>query len=255
MRMRRKKHGAERIAACAEMLIASPEDLLGNPSAPFGNKREALPLCLEIGCGKGSFACGLTAKEPDINLIAMERVADVACLALEKARDSADTRPDNLRFIIGDARNLADYFPESSLDRIYINFCDPWTKKGYTKRRLTYRAFLEIYRRILKDGGRLIFKTDNEALFDFSVDEFRAAGLEFVFTSRDLHSSERAENNVVTEYEASFSSQGMPIYCAEVIFDKRVPAYMAELESDKKKSENIISGDIPAKSESHEEQL
>ena len=89
----------------------------------------------------------------------------------------------------------------------------------------------------------------------FSVDEFRAAGLEFVFTSRDLHSSERAENNVVTEYEASFSSQGMPIYCAEVIFDKIVPAYMAELESDKKKSENIINSEMPDKSESHEEQL
>lgn len=220
MRMRRKKHGAERIAACANLLINDPLALKEDPYAAFSTDRKGKPLCLEIGCGKGSFACGLTAKEHGIDLIAMERVADVACLALEKAKASSDSRPDNLRFIIGDARALPEYFPESSISAIYINFCDPWTKKGYTKRRLTYRAFLEVYRSLLIDGGKLIFKTDNQALFDFSLEEFEASGLETVWVSRDLHASERAEDNVVTEYEASFSSQGMPIYCAEVIFHK-----------------------------------
>ena len=130
MRMRRKKHGAERIAACAELRIEDPSALLCAPSAPFAPERRDMPLCLEIGCGKGSFACGLTARDHDINLIAMERVPDVACLALEKAKKSGEERPDNLRFIIGDARELTNYFPESSISRLYINFCDPWSKKG-----------------------------------------------------------------------------------------------------------------------------
>lgn len=221
MRMRRKKHGAERIAACSHLLIQEPAALMNAPSAPFPAERQSAPLCLEIGCGKGSFACGLTAQDGEINLIAMERVPDVACLALEKADKSASTRPDNLRFIIGDARNLPEYFPESSISRLYINFCDPWSKKGYTKRRLTYRAFLETYRSLLVDGGKLIFKTDNMGLFDFSLEEFEACGLEILWMSRDLHASERAEGNVVTEYEASFTAKGMPIYCAEVRFTKK----------------------------------
>lgn len=220
MRMRRKKHGAERIAACAELHIENPSVLKDGVSLVFPKERQHLPVCLEIGCGKGSFACGMSEKRRDFNLIAMERVADVACLALEKAKCCEKDRPDNLRFIIGDARNLTEYFPESSITEIYINFCDPWSKKGYTKRRLTYRTFLELYRNILIDGGKLIFKTDNEGLFDFSIEEFTLFGLEINWSSRDLHASERADDNVITEYEANFSAKGMPIYCAEVIFHK-----------------------------------
>ena len=104
--MRKKKHGAERIAACADLLIADPTVLLDDPQAPFGTAR---PLCLEIGCGKGAFACGTAAAQPDINLIAMERVADVACLALERAAAERELRPgDNLRFIIGNAQNIPE---------------------------------------------------------------------------------------------------------------------------------------------------
>ena len=221
MRMRKKKHGAERIAACAELLIQNPMELKADPCAPFGDERAEYPLCLEIGCGKGSFACGIAKQQKDINLIAMERVPDVACVALERAMASKDERADNLRFIIGDAKFLEEYFPESSIDRLYLNFSDPWPKKGYAKRRLTYRAFLEIYRKLLKDGGELIFKTDNQGLFDFSLEEFAASELEVLWQTRDLHASERAEGNVVTEYEEYFASQGMPIYSAIVKFTKR----------------------------------
>ncbi|MBQ7293054.1 MAG: tRNA (guanosine(46)-N7)-methyltransferase TrmB, partial [Clostridia bacterium] len=128
--------------------------------------------------------------------------------------------PDNLRFIIGDAKNLSEWFPDSCADGIYLNFSDPWPKAGHAKRRLTYRTFLELYRKLLKDGGVLVLKTDNVGLFDFSLDEFEACGLEVVWFTRDLHNSEYNEGNVMTEYEANFSSQGFPICSAKVIFRK-----------------------------------
>lgn len=216
MRMRRKKHGAERIAACADLLIADPATLAANPQAPFPEER---PLCLEIGCGKGSFACGLAAKEPGINLIAIERVPDVACLALERAAADRENRPgDNLRFVIGNAQNLAEWFPPHSLERIYLNFSDPWPKAGYAKRRLTHAGFLEMYRSVLRPGGRLCFKTDNVGLFEFSLEQFAAAGLTVEFETRDLHHSPYAEGNIMTEYEASFTAQGVPINAAVVMF-------------------------------------
>ena len=219
MRMRKKKHGAERIAACADLLIADPAVLMENPQSPFGTER---PLCLEIGCGKGAFACGTAAAQPDINLIAMERVADVACLALERASTERDQRPgDNLRFIIGNAQNIPEWFPESCLDRIYLNFSDPWPKAGYAKRRLTHVGFLEMYRRALKDGGLLLFKTDNVSLFDFSLEQFEAAGLEVLWYTRDLHNDPHGEGNIMTEYERNFTAKGFTINAAAVRFNKK----------------------------------
>jgi len=217
MRVRKKKNGAARIAACKELLIEEVEQLKSNPQYAFGEEK---PLYIEIGCGKGNFACGISAAHPESNFIAMEKVADVACLALEKAKARSDERPDNLRFIIGDAKNLSEWFPDSCADGIYLNFSDPWPKAGHAKRRLTYRTFLELYRKLLKDGGVLVLKTDNVGLFDFSLDEFEACGLEVVWFTRDLHNSEYNEGNVMTEYEANFSSQGFPICSAKVIFRK-----------------------------------
>lgn len=215
MRMRRKKHGAERIAACAEINIPSPITEITSPSFWFATER---PVHLEIGCGKGDFAVGMSEKYPEYNWIAMERVPDVACLALEKAMARAEQRPDNLRFLIGDARNLAEWFLPHSIDTLYLNFSDPWPKKGYAKRRLTHVGFLELYRGILKEGGLLRFKTDNEGLFDFSLEQFKEAGLTVEWQTRDLHASEKAEENVMTEYERNFSSKGQPIYSAWVRF-------------------------------------
>ena len=217
MRMRRKKHGSERIAACASLLIPLPESVLENPGSYFPADK---PLHLEIGCGKGGFACGMSAKNPDVNFIAMERVADVACLALEKAMRAKDTRPDNLRFLIGDARNAAEWFPADSVDCLYLNFSDPWPKTGYAKRRLTHRGFLEQYRIILKDNGLLRLKTDNEGLFLFSLEEFEACGLTVEWKTNDLHASEKAADNIMTEYERNFSEKGQPIYSAWVRFRK-----------------------------------
>ena len=215
MRMRRKKHGSERIAACAHLLIPLPESVLENPGSYFPVDR---PLHLEIGCGKGAFACGMAAQYPDVNFIAMERVSDVACLALEKAKSREEERPDNLRFLIGDARGLTEMFPPKTFDCIYLNFSDPWPKSGYHKRRLTYRAFLEQYRLLLKDGGVLRFKTDNADLFAFSLEEFAAANLTIEWQTDDLHNSPYNEGNVMTEYESNFTAKGMPIHAALVRF-------------------------------------
>ncbi len=215
MRMRKKKHGAERIAACAEILIDCPPTPQTDLQTYYSAAR---PIHLEIGCGKGDFAVGMSAKYPEYNFIAMERVSDVACLALEKAMQAKETRPDNLRFLIGDAKNLAEWFPPHSVDCLYLNFSDPWPKKGYAKRRLTHRGFLELYRGILKAGGILKFKTDNEGLFDFSLEEFRDCGLEILWQTRDLHRSEEKHNNIMTEYERNFSTRGQVIYSAWVRF-------------------------------------
>ncbi len=219
MRMRRKKHGAERIAACSEILITPPHTLEGesavDPRIYFTKER---PLHLEIGCGKGDFAVGMAEKHPDTNWIAMERVPDVACLALEKAMARSEFRPDNLRFLIGDARNVTDWFLPHSVDTLYLNFSDPWPKKGYAKRRLTHVGFLELYRQILVPNGLLRLKTDNEGLFAFSLEQFQEAGLTVEWKTEDLHASEKASENVMTEYERNFSQKGQVIYSAWVRF-------------------------------------
>lgn len=216
MRMRKKKHGAERINACSDLMINDFEALKNDPLYAFENKNGE--LCLEIGCGKGNFACGISEKYPEKNFIAMERVSDVCCIALEKAKATSDKRNDNLRFIIGNAENLCEWFPMHSIDTLYLNFSDPWHKKGHAKRRLTHRGFLESYRKVLKEGGRLIFKTDNTPLFDFSLEEFEACGLTVEWYTRDLHHSERADENIMTEYEKNFSEKGFNICSAIVRF-------------------------------------
>lgn len=209
MRMRKKKHGAERIEACSELLIRDIATLKDGFDAIFDENR---PVYLEIGCGKGNFAVGMAKKYPDANFIAMERVSDVCCIALEKAMAQKDEREsDNLRFLIGDAKLLSENVLPHSLDGIYLNFSDPWPKAGHAKRRLTHRSFLAIYKNLLKEDGILRFKTDNVGLFDFSLEEFEAFGGEILWQTRDLHASEKNADNVMTEYEKNFSEKGFSI--------------------------------------------
>ena len=217
--MRKKKHGAERIAACADWLIEDVTPLATLAQDPTAIFPVAHPVHMEIGCGKGSFAVGMAARNPDVNFIAMERVSDVACCALEKAKATAAEREgDNLRFLIGDACNLAEWVEPHSVSRIYLNFSDPWPKAGHAKRRLTHRNFLMQYKRILKPDGAIFFKTDNRGLFDFSLDEFRESGFRLENLTYDLHNSEWAEGNIMTEYEKNFSAKGFTI--------NRVEAYV-----------------------------
>ncbi len=215
MRMRIKKHGAERLAACGNLL-------LDRPAVPFASSRdvigEDLPLWLEIGCGKGDFACGMAEKYPDVCFVALERISNVMVNAVEKAAARAENRPDRLRFAIADAASLSEWFAPHSLDRIFLNFSDPWPKKGYFKRRLTSPAYLERYGTLLEPGGELFFKTDNEPLFDWSLEQFGAAGLETLYVTRDLHSSDLCAGNIETEHERRFAADGKPIFAAGVRF-------------------------------------
>ena len=210
MRMRNKKHRDERLAACGHLLLETPSAPIVSSADVFGG--DAAPLWLEIGCGKGDFAVGMAEKHPEARLVAFERVSNVMVVAVEKANARAESRPDNLRFAVADAANLAVWFADGSLDAIYLNFSDPWPKKGYAKRRLTHRGFLETYFRLLKKGGRLCFKTDNVGLFDFTLEELEALGKTPEFVTRDLHNSEANAENVMTEYERNFSEKGFPIH-------------------------------------------
>jgi len=202
MRMRKKKHGEERLASCSEFITEKPDLSSGEGE-----------VWLEIGAGKGGFACGMTAKHPTVRYFAMERVTDCVVLAAEKAKRmmQANGSCHNLKYIIDSADNLMNLFDEETVDAIFLNFSDPWSKKGYAKRRLTHRRYLALYFNLLKDGGVLTFKTDNVGLFDFSLEEIAAMGLTCEALTRDLHASEYAVDNVVTEYEAAFSAQGVKI--------------------------------------------
>ena len=208
MRMRKKKHREERLVACGEYLYEHEGAPLSMPSEQIFGRAEST-FCLEIGAGKGGFAVGVAQREENVTYLAMERVTDCVVLAVElaKARGVAD----RLRFINETADNLTDVLAPGSVDRIYLNFSDPWSKKGYAKRRLTHRRYLSVYLNLLKDGGVLQFKTDNVGLFDFSLEEISSLGLVPYVVERDLHSSEFAADNVVTEYEAAFSAQGVKI--------------------------------------------
>ena len=243
MRMRRKKNGAARLSACADLLLACPERPMTSSREAFGGEGE---IFLEVGAGKGGFACETARRNPDAFFYAMERISDCVVLAAEQAKARAKERPDNLRFLIDGADNLPLWFAPESVSRIYLNFSDPWHKKGYRKRRLTYRRYLVMYFTLLREGGVLRFKTDNVPLFDFSLEEIAAAGLVPSVVTRDLHASEYAEGNVMTEYERAFTEKGVPICMLEV----RKPAgYLPHCEEEKRVPAQTAPTRIPGKSD------
>ena len=212
MRVHKKKHGADRLLACGNIVIKDFRAEGNSSQALFGNDK---PLRIEIGCGKGDFIVGTAAKEPEVNFLAVEKVADVLVIAAEKVKASG---LDNVRVCCIDAKELTEIFEPHSIDRIYLNFSDPWPKARHEKRRLTYRSFLEIYKQILKEDGAIHFKTDNRGLFDFSLEEFKEFGIRMEKLTFDLHNSEYMEGNVMTEYEKRFSSMGVPINRVECYF-------------------------------------
>ena len=167
---------------------------------------EARELRVELGCGKGRFTAETARQNPDVLFIAVERVPDALVVAMERAM-SMELK--NVFFVVGDAALLPDYFAGDEVDLVYINFCDPWPANRQAKRRLTHRGFLETYRKVLKMGGQVHFKTDNRPLFEFSVLEFPAAGYDLSQVTRHLH--ENGPQGVMTDYEAKFHGEGVPI--------------------------------------------
>lgn len=205
MRLRNIK-GAEEMIANSIFVIQDPEEYRGKWNTFFHNNH---PIHIEIGMGKGKFIHTLAQKHPEINYIGIEMYSSVLYRAIEK-RQECDLP--NLYFIRMDAKHLCDVFDENEVAQIYLNFSDPWPKERHAKRRLTSPIFLNRYHHVLKAEGCLCFKTDNRSLFDYSVDTIEATEpWKLKDVTYDLHRSPYAENNVMTEYEEKFFSQGMPI--------------------------------------------
>lgn len=210
MRLRNIKGSKEFISA-SPFVIQTPEDYKGKWSSLFQNQN---PLHIEIGMGKGQFIHQLAEKNPQINYIGIEMYSSVLYRALEKR---AETDLDNLYFLRFDAKYLEEIFDNGEVERIYLNFSDPWPKERHSKRRLTSSLFLSRYDKILAPEGFIQFKTDNRDLFDFSVETVeQSAHWHIDEITYDLHHSEFVEGNIMTEYESRFVAEGKPI-CRFVI--------------------------------------
>ena len=186
--------------------IQEPEQKKGKWAEVFGNDH---PIHIEVGMGKGQFIIEMAKRNPEINYIGIEKYSSVLVRAVEKLEDFEQN---NLRLIRMDAENINEVFGKDEVDRIYLNFSDPWPKDRHAKRRLTSTRFLERYNNILTPEGRVMFKTDNKDLFDFSLEQVEEAGWILENHTYDLHHSEYNEGNVMTEYEERFSAKGNPIH-------------------------------------------
>ena len=209
MRMRKRNNLEPRMEACGAIWLRDAKELRGNWRSLMPQARE---IRLEVGCGKGKFTVETAAAEPNVLLIAVERVQEAMLLGMEKALEMGLK---NVYFLSLDAAELEEYFADGELDLIYLNFCDPWPRKKNAKRRLTYRTFLRKYQRILKIGGEIHFKTDNAGLFEWSLGEFEACGLEIRALTRDLHRD--GPVGIMTGYEEKFYELGTPINRCELI--------------------------------------
>lgn len=217
--MKRLKHLEDRKQGCGNMLISAvSEDLnfatAGNVKAYidleewFGKKR---PLWLEIGCGKGQFACELAKQHPEINIIAVEKNSNVIVQACEKAQI---LKLDNVRFLKCGAEYITKYLKPHSVERLFLNFSCPFPKKSHQSHRLTSPTFLKLYRELLAKNAEIHQKTDNQQLFEYSIEQLSNFGFTLKNISLDLHKSDFSDN-IVTEYEQRFISLGLPIYRLE----------------------------------------
>lgn len=203
MRMRKKKNLVPRMDRCGDRLIRDPYDRRGRWRELMPQARE---LRLELGCGKGRFTAGTAEAEPDVLFIAVEMVPDAMVVAMERCVSAGLT---NVYFIDANADQLPSFFAPGEVDRIYLNFSDPWPSNRHAKRRLTHGNFLKLYRQVLKEGGQIHFKTDNQGLFEFSVEEIPRFGFTLSEVTRNLHAN--GPVGVMTDYEAKFYGLGQPI--------------------------------------------
>ena len=205
MRQRKIKNIEERLNDFSALTINNPQHLKGKWKTVFNNDH---PIYLDIGCGKGQFITTYAAKYPQWNFIAIEGHQSVVLRALEKATEMESS---NIKFLLEYIKDIRDYFDRGELAGIFLNFSDPWPKDRHAKRRLTYGKRLLQYCDVIREGGAIQFKTDNESLFDFTLDQIETAGLKILEISRDLHASEFADANITTEYEDKFASTGKNI--------------------------------------------
>ena len=204
--------GSREVIGASSLVVHDPKERRGSWQELFGNGH---PIRIEIGMGKGKFLLTLAEREPAYNYVGIEKYSSVLLRALQKMEEEPLK---NLLFIRMDAEEIAEVFGEREVDRIYLNFSDPWPKDRHAKRRLPSAQFLQRYDRILKPEGRLEFKTDNRELFDFAVEEFGKAGWKAELVTYDLHAQpELMTDNIMTEYEEKFSAMGNPI-CKYIIY-------------------------------------
>lgn len=228
MRMRKKRNFDARMSACENLLLArgaggilnmkeAAENYrnLVNFSAAFGNGN---PVALEIGCGKGGFVLALATQNPETNYLALEKMSNVILTPMEECQARGVK---NVRFLNIRAECLPCYIPENSLDTIYLNFSTPLPKLGYATQRLTHRNFLEVYKKLLKKGGRIIQKTDDRDFFEFSLEEYAACGFKTENVSYNLHENGNPAWNIVTEYEQKWVDQGFPIHRVEAVLNEK----------------------------------
>ena len=204
--------GAKEAIENSRFVVRQVQEKKGAWHRIFGNER---PIHIEVGMGKGRFLMEMAALNPEINYIGIEMYDSVLLRAVQKMEEKAEEGEvlENLRFIRMDARELPLVFDKNEVDRIYLNFSDPWPKERHAKRRLTSRQFFERYDQILVPRGVVEFKTDNKPLFEFSLEETEEAGWKLMAHTFDLHHDPSMnEGNVMTEYEEKFSSMGNPIY-------------------------------------------
>ncbi len=213
MRLRHIK-GAEEMVASNRFVIQDPEGQKGRWQEVFTDNA---PIHIEVGMGKGRFMMDMAEAHPDINYIGIEMYSSVLLRALQKMEERELS---NLRFILMDAATIESVFDKGEVEKIYLNFSDPWPKDRHAKRRLPSRQFLGRFAGVLEDGGMIEFKTDNRVLFDFALEEVEAGGFELIQSTFDLHNNEEMmEGNIMTEYEEKFSSIGNPI-CKYIIRKK-----------------------------------
>ena len=223
MRMRKKKNLIPRMERCGDRLIREPYSMPGKWRELMPQARE---LRLELGCGKGRFTLGTAQAEPDVLFIAVELVPDAMVVAMERCVNAGLT---NVFFVDANADQLPQFFAPGEVDRIYLNFSDPWPSNRHAKRRLTHGNFLRLYRQVLNMCGQIHFKTDNQPLFEFSVEELPKFGFELSEVTRNLH--ENGPVGVMTDYEAKFYEQGQPINrCVGTMVDWEEPEVPEEAE-------------------------
>ena len=210
MRLRKKSNINEKILNFADVVVSAKvemnEERKGNWRNLF-NVATDKKLFVELGTGKGDFISRMGEINPEVCFVGLEMEATVVYAAARKVREK---NLSNVRLAVFDINNVDSIFDVAEVDRLYINFCDPWPKKRHAKRRLTYVSFLDKYQKILKSGGEIHFKTDNRGLFDFSLEQFALKNLNVSEISYDLHANEPADN-IQTEYERKFSGLGFPI--------------------------------------------
>lgn len=213
MRIRKKKWAEPELAVC-DFSVKNPEEYAGKWKTAF--KKEQ-PLYLEIGCGKGGFAGQFALKNPDINIIALDIKLDMLGVGrrtiVRLFEENGKTQDDisNILLVKYNVEQLDNIIkPEDSIERLFINFCNPWPRERHKKRRLTYYKKLEMYKSFLKKDAEIRFKTDDDGLFDESLEYFEQSGYEIKYLTRDLHAS-GVEDNIVTEHEKMFSDEGIKI--------------------------------------------